>query len=155
MRFKEELHYVIAAPREAAWEAFIDFASWPRWSSLIKEVHREGSGWHFRARSQTVVDLVWVVEAIKRDPPEFLEFQSIKGYPHNLDVYGWLRLTEREDGMTDLRMYFDGGPGFESPLLNRAAEWWVSTFDEPLKILKLTLDEFKKHLEARHAPVNT
>lgn len=97
-RFREELVLNIQAPREAVWAAFQDF-----WSKAIKEVSRVGSAWRFWARGQPPVDLIWVAEATERRPPEYLAFQSAPGVPHNLEILGWLRLSEAEDGDDPLR----------------------------------------------------
>jgi uncharacterized membrane protein len=150
MRFREELVLNIKAPREAVWAAFQDFSGWPTWARAIKEVSREGSGWRFKARGQPPVDLIWVAESTERRPPEFLEFRSIPG-PHNLEIYGWLRLSETEDGATHLELLFEGQPHYDSPFLDKAADWYASVFGEPNKLLKVTLEQFKAHLEKKYS----
>lgn len=153
MRFREELVLNIRAPREAVWAAFQDFSNWPVWAKAIKEVSREGSAWRFRARGQPPVDLVWVAEATQRRPPEFLEFRSVPGVPHNLEISGWLRLSETEGRGTHLELLFEGQPHYDSPLLDKAAEWYATLFGEPNKLLKVTFEQFKEHLEkAHHSP---
>ncbi|AWR86626.1 SRPBCC family protein [Meiothermus taiwanensis] len=154
MRFREELVLNIRAPREAVWAAFQDFSSWPSWAKAIKEVSREGSAWRFRARGQPPVDLVWVAEATERRPPEYLEFRSVPGVPHNLEISGWLRLSESEDGGTHLELLFEGHPHYDSPLLDKAAEWYATLFGEPNKLLKVTFEQFKAHLEKAHHSTN-
>ena len=149
MRFKEELELYISAPREEVWEALQDFGSWPTWSSYLKVVTKDEKGWHFRARAMPPVDLVWVAEAIKRDPPEFLEFRSVPGVEHNLDVSGWVRLTE-QDGKTHLEMHFEARPDYASPLMERIAEAYASWFGEPNKVIKVTMEQLKAHLEEDH-----
>ena len=155
MRFREEINFVIAAPRTTVWAAFQDFESWPSWSNYIKEVRRQGTGWHFRARGQPVLDIIFVLEALRREEPRFVEFQSIPDYPHNLECGGWLELTELDPHRTQMRLVFEGGPQFESALINNLANWWVGTFDEPSKILKLTFEEFKEYLERQYRGVDT
>ncbi|WP_337869639.1 SRPBCC family protein [Meiothermus sp.] len=153
MRFREELVLNIRAPREAVWAAFQDFSNWSVWAKAIKEVSREGSAWRFRARGQPPVDLVWVAEATQRRPPEYLEFRSVPGVPHNLEISGWLRLSETVDGGTHLELLFEGQPHYDSPLLDKAAEWYATLFGEPNKLLKVTFEQFKEHLEkAQHSP---
>lgn len=147
MRLREELVLNIQAPREAVWAAFQDFSSWPSWAKAIKEVSRVGSAWRFRARGQPPVDLVWVAEATERRPPEYLAFQSVPGVPHNLEISGWLRLSETEDGGTHLELLIEGHPHYDSPLLDKAADWYASVFGEPNKLLKVTFEQFKDHLE--------
>lgn len=151
MWFREELEAVIRAPRETVWAAFQDFPSWPKWSSLLKEVSRLEGGYKFRARAQPPVDLVWVAEAVRREPPEYLEFASIPGVPHNLEVKGNVRLTQ-EDGFTRMLLVFEGRPHYESKLLDRAADWYASTFGEPNKVIKLTFEQFKDYVEGLQAP---
>lgn len=146
MWFKEELETIIRAPREAVWAAFQDFPSWPTWSSYLKEVSRSGGGWKFRARAQPPVDLVWVAEAVRREPPEYLEFASVPRAPHNLEVRGSVSLTE-EDGFTRIQLVFEGRPHYDSKVLDKAAEWYASAFGEPNKVIKLTFEQFKAHLE--------
>jgi uncharacterized membrane protein len=150
MRFREEMELNIKAPREVVWEAFQDFSSWPAWAKALKEVSRVGSGWRFRAGGQPPVDLVWVAEATRRRPPEFLEFRSVPGVPHNLEIYGWLRLNEPEEGTTHLELLFEGSPHYDTPLLDKAADWYASVFGEPNKLLKVTFEQFKAHLEKTH-----
>ncbi len=150
MRFREELVLNIQAPREAVWAAFQDFSSWPSWAKAIKEVGREGSAWRFRARGQPPVDLVWVAEATERQAPEFLKFQSVPGVAHNLELSGWLRLSETEDGGTHMELLVEGHPHYDSPLLDKAADWYASVFGEPNKLLKVTFEQFKDHLEKMH-----
>ncbi len=147
MRFKEELVLNIRAPREVVWAAFQDFSSWPTWARAIKEVSRVGLGWRFRARGQPPVDLIWVAEAVERRPPEFLEFRSVPGAAHNLEIHGWLRLSETEEGATYLELLFEGKPHYDTLLLDKAADWYASVFGEPNKLLKVTFEQFKAHLE--------
>jgi len=151
MWFKEEHEIVIHAPREAVWAAFQDFASWPTWSSYIKEVSRLDRAWRFRARAQPPVDLIWVVEAVRREAPEYLAFQSVADAPHNLILRGWVRITQEAD-LTRLHLELEGKPHYESPWLGRAADWYAATFGEPNKVVKLTFEQFKHHLERQHAP---
>ncbi|MFN3391856.1 MAG: SRPBCC family protein [Meiothermus ruber] len=150
MRFREELILNIRAPRETVWAAFQDFSSWPSWAKAIKEVSRVGTAWRFRARGQPPVDLIWVAEATERQAPEFLKFQSVPGVPHNLEISGWLRLSETEDGGTHLELVVEGHPHYDSPLLDKAADWYASVFGEPNKLLKVTFEQFKDHLEKMH-----
>ncbi|GIW27877.1 MAG: hypothetical protein KatS3mg070_1240 [Meiothermus sp.] len=150
MRFREELILNIRAPREAVWAAFQDFSSWPSWAKAIKEVSRVGTAWRFRARGQPPVDLVWVAEATERQAPEFLKFQSVPGVAHNLELSGWLRLSETEDGGTHMELLVEGHPHYDSPLLDKAADWYASVFGEPNKLLKVTFEQFKDHLEKMH-----
>ncbi|MCS7067467.1 MAG: SRPBCC family protein [Meiothermus sp.] len=150
MRFREELVLNIQAPREVVWAAFQDFSSWPTWARAIKEVSRVGSGWRFKARGQPPVDLVWVAEATERRPPEYLAFRSVPGVPHNLEISGWVRLDEAPDGSTHLELLFEGHPHYSSPLLDRAADWYAAVFGEPNKLLKVTFEQFKAHLEKSH-----
>lgn len=150
MRFREELVLNIQAPREAVWAAFQDFSSWPTWARAIKEVSRVGSSWRFRARGQPPVDLIWVAEAVERRPPEFLEFRSVPGAAHNLEIHGWLLLSETEEGATHLELLFEGNPHYDTPLLDKAADWYASVFGEPNKLLKVTFEQFKAHLEKTH-----
>lgn len=150
MWFKEELETVIRAPKEAVWVAFQDFASWPKWSSYLKEVSRFEGGWKFRARAQPPVDLVWVAEAVRREPPNYLEFASVPGVPHNLEVKGSLRITP-DDGFTRVHVVFEGRPHYDSRLLDRAADWYASTFGEPNKVIKLTFEQFKTYVEGQVA----
>ncbi len=150
MRFREELILNIRAPRETVWAAFQDFSSWPSWAKAIKEVSRVGTAWRFRARGQPPVDLIWVAEATERQAPEFLKFQSVPGVPHNLEISGWLRLSDTEDGGTHLELVVEGHPHYDSPLLDKAADWYASVFGEPNKLLKVTFEQFKDHLEKMH-----
>lgn len=150
MRFKEELVLNIQAPREAVWAAFQDFSSWPSWAGSIREVSRVGSAWRFKARGQPPVDLVWVAEATERRAPEFLAFRSVPGVPHNLEISGWLHLDELPNGTTHLELLFEGQPHYDSPLLDRAADWYATVFGEPNKLLKVTFEQFKAHLEKTH-----
>lgn len=147
MSFREELVLNIKAPREAAWAAFQDFPSWPKWAKAIKEVSRVGSAWHFVARWQPPVDLVWVAEATERRAPEYLAFRSVPGVPHNLEISGWLRLDEALDGSTHLELLLEGHPHYDTPWLNRVADWYSNVFGEPNKLLKVTFEQFKAHLE--------
>lgn len=112
-----------------------------------------GSAWRFKARGQPPVDLIWVAEATERRPPEYLEFRSVPGAPHNLEISGWLRLTEAEDGGTHLELLFEGHPHYESPWLDKAADWYASVFGEPNKLLKVTFEQFKAHMEKIHRPL--
>jgi len=146
MRFSEEFELYIRAPREEVWEAFQDFATWPTWSPNLKEVTRVDQGWRFKARGQPPVDLVWVAEAVRREPPEFLEFRSVPGMQHNLDVNGWVRLSQDGD-KTHLEMHFEARPDYASPLVGRVAETYATFFGEPSKLLKITMEHFKEHLE--------
>jgi uncharacterized membrane protein len=149
MRFSEEFELYINVPREQVWEAFQDFASWPSWSPNLKEVARTDRGWRFKARGQPPVDLVWVAEAVRREPPEFLEFRSVSGEQHNLDVSGWVRLVEDGD-KTHLEMHFEARPDYSSALVERLAEAYATYFGEPSKLLKITMEHFKEHLERNH-----
>jgi uncharacterized membrane protein len=148
MRFEEDLEIVIAAPVEAVWTAFQDFSNWPRWSTYLKEVKRHGDGWMFRARGMPPVDLVWTARAIEREAPHFVRFASIEGAEHDLVVEGSVQLEPTDNG-TRVKLHFEGQPHFKSPLMNRAADIYAAMFGEPHKLLKVTLEEFKREFEAR------
>ncbi|PZA07990.1 MULTISPECIES: SRPBCC family protein [unclassified Meiothermus] len=148
MRFEEDLEIVIAAPVEVVWEAFQDFSSWPRWSTYLKEVKRHGEGWMFRARGMPPVDLVWTARAVEREAPRYVRFASIEGAEHDLVVEGSVWFEPTENG-SRVRLHFEGQPHFKSPLMNRAADIYASMFGEPHKLLKVTLEEFKREVEAR------
>lgn len=72
------------------------------------------------------------------------------GVPHNLEISGWLRLSETADGGTHLELLVEGHPHYDSPLLDKAAEWYATLFGEPNKLLKVTFEQFKAHLEKAH-----
>ncbi|RDI96711.1 polyketide cyclase [Meiothermus sp. QL-1] len=145
--FREELELIIKAPRERVWAAFQDFSSWPTWAKALRRVERLEQGWRFVAHGQPPVDLVWAAQATVRQPPEYLEFTSIPGEPHNLDLHGHVRLREEPNGSTHMEVVVEGRPHYKNPLLDRAADLYAMLFGEPNKLLKVTFEQFKAHLE--------
>lgn len=148
MRFEEDLEMFIAAPVEAVWTAFQDFSNWSQWSTYLKEVKRHGEGWMFRARGMPPVDLIWTAWAVEREAPRYVRFASLEGAEHDLVVQGSVWLEPEEEG-TRLKLHFEGQPHFKSGLMNRAAELYAGMFGEPSKLLKVTLEEFKREAESR------
>ncbi len=142
----EEFEAVIRAPVETVWEALTDFAAWPSWSTYIQSVDRAERGWRFVARGMPPVNLVWVAESTRREPPHYLEWRSVEGAQHDIDTTGWVRLEPTPEG-TRLTVHFEGRPHFASRLVDRAAEVYAMLFGEPHKLLKVTLEEFKAHVE--------
>ena len=148
MRFQEDLEVFIRAPQQVVWEVFQDFPNWPHWATYLKEVRREGEGWMFRARGMPPVDLIWTARSVEREAPRYVRFASLEGTPHDLVVQGTVWLEPEEEG-TRLKLHFEGQPHFKSGLMNRAAELYAGMFGEPSKLLKVTLEEFKREAEAR------
>jgi uncharacterized membrane protein len=149
MRVSENVELVIEARIELVWEAFQDFMSWPQWSTYLKKVERVQDGWRFVARGMPPIDLIWVARAVLRDPPTYLEFESVDGAEHDLKVKGRVELEEEGDN-THLRMHFEGQPDFKRPWLNGIADVYAGLFGEPNKLLKVTMEEFKQAVEEQH-----
>jgi uncharacterized membrane protein len=149
MRVSENLELIILAPIEQVWEAFQDFTSWPKWSTYLKRVERVDDGWRFVARGMPPIDLIWVARAVRRDPPVYVEFESVPGAEHDLEVKGRVEL-EDEEGKTHLRMHFEGQPHFKRPWMNGLADVYTGLFGEPNKLLKVTMEEFKQAVEAEY-----
>lgn len=148
MRFQEEIELNIHAPIDLVWKALQDFDSWPKWAIHIKAVSREGEGWRFRAKGQPPVDLIWVARHVVKTEPSFLEFVSVAAPNTNMEFHGSIKLEATSIG-THLAMEFDGKPHYDSPILDKAADWYASVFGEPSKILKVTFEQFKNHVESQ------
>lgn len=146
MKLQEELEIFVQAPIQLVWDHLVDFESWPRWSTYLKEVRKEAAGYRFVARGMPPVDLVWVAQGTRREEPHYLEFASVPGAQHDLNVAGWVRLEETPNG-TQLDLHFDATVDFASPLLNRIADVYATLFGEPSKLLKVTMEEFKREVE--------
>jgi uncharacterized membrane protein len=148
MRLQEDLEIFVRAPIRLVWDTLNDFESWPRWSTYIKGVRKEPTGYRFVARGMPPVDLVWVAQGVKREEPHYLEFASVPGAQHDLNVSGWVKLEETPKG-TQLDLHFEGMVDFSSPLLERVADVYATLFGEPHKLLKVTLEEFKREVERK------
>lgn len=148
--FREELELNIQAPREAVWAAFQDFSSWPSWAKAIRKVERLEKGWRFIAHGQPPVELVWAAEATVRQPPEYLAFASLPGEAHNLELHGHIRLSELPDGSTHMEVVVEGKPHYHSRVLDKIADLYAMVFGEPNKLLKVTFEQLKVHLEETH-----
>jgi uncharacterized protein YndB with AHSA1/START domain len=146
MRFREKAEIRIEAPLETVWQAVQDFSSWHTWCSHVREATREGGGWRFRIHGQPPIDLIFVAEALQHQAPTYIEFRSMPEAKANLWVYGWIQLSHKENH-THVELLLEGEPHYEQAWLDKAAHWYANIFGEPNKVLKLTLEELKSHLE--------
>lgn len=76
--------WVLETPRERVWEAIHDSETWPSWWRGVKEVvelapgDERGIGQRarYRWRSRLPYDLVFEIEATRKEPPHLLEGQA-------------------------------------------------------------------------------